>query len=156
MAYINVEMGQLKIGKNEDILTAYGIGSCVVLICYDRFNPIAGMLHGILPEKPAKKNNENRYINSGIENLIKILLANGVSIKNIDAKIFGGASMFDIRASGNTIGERNINMAKEILKKKQIKITGEDTGSNYGRNIEFSVLTKIAFVKSFAKGIKQI
>ncbi len=156
MAYINVEMGQLKIGKYNDVLTAYGIGSCVVVICYDRINPVAGMLHAILPEKPAKKTDENRYINSGIENLIKSLLDMGVSIKNIDAKIFGGARMFDIKSSGDTIGERNIKTAKEILTKKQIKIAGEDTGSNYGRNIEFFVETKQAVVKSFAKGIKYI
>lgn len=156
MAYINVEMGQLKIGKYDDILTAYGIGSCVVVICYDRINPVAGMLHGILPEKPAKKVDENRYINSGVENLIKALLEMGVSIKNIDAKIFGGARMFDIKSSSDTIGERNIKTAKEILTKKQIKIAGEDTGSNYGRNIEFSVKTKQAVVKSFARGIKYI
>jgi len=156
MAYINVEMGQLKIGKYNDVLTAYGIGSCVVVICYDRINPVAGMLHAILPEKPAKKANENRYINSGIENLIKMLLDMGVSIKNIDAKIFGGARMFDIKSSGDTIGERNIKTAKEILTKKQIKIAGEDTGSNYGRNIEFFIGTKQAVVKSFARGIKYI
>lgn len=156
MAYINVEMGQLKIGKYNDVLTAYGIGSCVVVICYDRINPVAGMLHGILPEKPAKKVDENRYLNSGVENLIKSLLEIGVSIKNIDAKIFGGAKMFDIKASGDTIGERNIKTAKEILTKKQIKIVGEDTGLNYGRNIEFFVETKQAVVKSFARGVKYI
>lgn len=156
MAYINVEMGQLKIGKYNDILAAYGIGSCVVVVCYDRVNPVAGMLHGILPEKPAKKVDENKYINTGIENLIKTLLEIGVSIKNIDAKIFGGASMFDVKISGETIGEKNIKMAKEILTKKNIKIVGEDVGANYGRNIEFSVETKQAIVKSFACGIKYI
>lgn len=156
MAYINVEMGQLKIGKYNDVLTAYGIGSCVVVICYDKINPVAGMLHGILPEKPAKNADENRYINSGVENLIKNLLEIGVSINKIEAKIFGGAKMFDIKSSGDTIGERNIKKAKEILAKKQIKIVGEDTGSNYGRNIEFYVETKQAMIKSFAKGIKYI
>ncbi|MCX8093586.1 MAG: chemotaxis protein CheD [Candidatus Goldbacteria bacterium] len=156
MAYINVEMGKLKIGKYNDVLTAYGIGSCVVVVCYDRINPIAGMLHGILPEKPAKKVDENRYMNSGIENLIKTLLEQGVSIKNIDAKIFGGAKMFDIKTSGDTIGERNIKITREILAKKQIKIVGEDVGLNYGRNVEFFVETKQAVVKSFASGIKYI
>jgi chemotaxis protein CheD len=156
MAYINVEMGQLKIGKYSDVLTAYGIGSCVVVICYDRINPVAGMLHGILPEKPAKKSGEDRYINSGIENLIKTLLDMGVSIKNIDAKIIGGASMFDVKSSGDTIGERNVKTAKEMLAKKQINIIGEDTGSNYGRNVEFFVETKKAVVKSFSRGTKYI
>ncbi|HPD18277.1 MAG: chemotaxis protein CheD [Candidatus Goldbacteria bacterium] len=156
MAHINVEMGQLKIGKYNDVLTAYGIGSCVVVICYDRINPVAGMLHGILPEKPAKKSGENRYINSGIENLIKTLLDMGVSIKNIDAKILGGASMFDVKLSSDTIGERNIKMAKEVLTKKQIKITGEDTGLNYGRNVEFFVETKKTVIKSFTHGLKYI
>lgn len=154
MGYINVEMGQLKIGKYDDVLIAYGIGSCVVVICYDRINPVAGMLHGILPEKPAKMVDENRYINSGVENLIKTLLEMGVSIKNIDAKIFGGATMFDIKTETESIGKRNIRKAKEILLKKGLKITGEDTGGNYGRTIEFDVGKKKAIVKSFAAGVK--
>jgi chemotaxis protein CheD len=148
-----VNMGELKVGHNGDILAAYGVGSCIIVACYDRTRPVAAMLHGILPEKIGKAGGlENKYLNIGIDNMVKELIREGVSINEMEAKIFGGAKMFDVKLDSETIGERNIRMAKEELKKKNIRLTAEDTGSNYGRSIEFSVLDKRAVVKSFQKG----
>jgi chemotaxis protein CheD len=155
---IKVNMGDLKTGKNSEVLAAYGVGSCIIVVCYDRFRPVAAMLHGILPEKPGAKKeaNENKYLDAGIENLVKVMLKEGVNITDMHAKIFGGAKMFDVKSESEAIGERNIKKAKECLSSKGITIAGEDTGSNYGRTIEFSVLTKQAVVKSFSAGTKTI
>ena len=148
-----VNMGELKVGRDNDILAAYGIGSCVIVACYDRTKAVAAMLHGILPEKAGGRNStENKYLSSGIDNMIKLLIKEGVSIKDMEAKIFGGAKMFDVKVDSETIGERNIKMAKDELKKKNVPLMAEDTGSNYGRSIEFSVLDKRATVRSFQKG----
>lgn len=153
MEVIRVNIGELKIVKGNLKLVAYGIGSCIVVVCYDKKEPIAGMLHAMLPERK-KNDKENKYVDSGIENLVKELIKMNVNIKNMEAKIFGGAKMFDINFDGESIGERNIRKAKEVLLKKGIKIVGEDTGSNYGRTIEFNVINKTALVKSFSAGEK--
>jgi chemotaxis protein CheD len=153
---IPVGMGEMKIGMQGDTLAAYGIGSCVVVVCYDKNRPVAGMLHGILPEKPKKKGDVNKYMDSGIENLVKALIELGTSIHDVEAKIFGGARMFETSATGETIGERNIRKAKELLAQKGIPLTGEDTGSTYGRNIEFITAEKKATVRSFMSGTKII
>ncbi len=150
---IKVNMGELKIGRQEDILAAYGVGSCIIVACYQRNNMTAGMLHGILPEKPGTKGtNDNKYLNTGIENLVKAMMKEGLSINGLEAKIFGGAKMFDMTSDTAAIGERNIKMAKMMLDKKGIKIAAEDTGSNYGRTIEFRVNDKSATIRSFQKG----
>lgn len=152
---IKVNIGELKVAKGNFKLVAYGIGSCVVIVCYDKYAPVAGMLHAILPEKK-KGAKDNKFVDIGIENLVKELINLDVSINNMEAKIFGGATMFDIKSDSESIGERNVKKAKEILLKKGIKIAGEDTGSNYGRTIEFDVFNKKAIVKSYAKGEKII
>jgi chemotaxis protein CheD len=154
--FITVGMGELKTGGQGDTLAAYGIGSCVVVVCYDRDKPLAGMLHGMLPEKTGKKPDSNRYLDSGIENLVKALLEAGSGISAMEAKIFGGARMFDVKQEGESIGDRNARKAKEILEKKGIKITGQDTGSTYGRNIEYSVNDRKAIVRSFMSGTKTL
>jgi chemotaxis protein CheD len=153
---IKTNMGELKLGKNKDVLSAFGVGSCVIVACYDRTRPVAAMLHGILPEKPEgkKEANQNKYLNTGIENMLKSLLHEGVALKNMEAKIFGGAKMFDVKNDAMAIGERNIKMARETLAAKGIPIAAEDTGSNYGRTIEFTVDTREAVVKSFSAGTK--
>jgi chemotaxis protein CheD len=155
-ALITVGMGGLKTGGQGDTLAAYGIGSCVVIVCYDRARPVAAMLHGMLPEKPGKKEDSNRYLDSGIENMVKAMLDAGSGINTMEAKIFGGARMFDVKQEGDSIGDRNVKKAKEILEKKGIKITGQDTGNAYGRNIEYSVNDRQAIVRSFMSGTKTI
>jgi chemotaxis protein CheD len=155
---IKVNMGELKIGRGSEVLAAYGVGSCVIVACFDRGSRLAAMLHGILPEKPEgrRQYNENKYLNTGIDNMVKALLKEGVSLKDMEAKIFGGAKMFDVSNGAETIGERNIRMAKESLSAKGIPVIAEDTGSNYGRSIEFYVTDKRAVVKSFAAGTKEL
>jgi chemotaxis protein CheD len=155
---IKANMGELKIGEGSEQLAAYGVGSCIIVVCYDRLRPVAAMLHGILPEKPhgKKEDNDNKYLDAGIENMVKAMIKEGVNIKDMEAKIFGGAKMFDIRNEAEAIGERNIKKAKECLASKGIRIAGEDIGGNYGRTIEFSVAEKQAVVKSFSAGTKTI
>lgn len=126
------------------------------MVCYDREKPLAAILHGMLPEKPARKPDSNRYLDCGIGSLIKEMISAGSGIKSMEAKIFGGASMFDIKQDADSIGDRNVKMAKETLKKAGIPVVGEDTGSAHGRNIEFSVDEKKATVRSFASGTKII
>jgi chemotaxis protein CheD len=153
---ISVGMGELKTGKESDVLAAYGIGSCVVVVCYDRDRHMAAMLHGILPEKPKKKQDLNKYLDTGIENLVKTMIDAGASINGLEAKLFGGARMFDVATAGSAIGERNVQKAKEVLAQKGIRITGEDTGATYGRNIEYFVNDRKAVVRSFMSGTKTI
>ena len=154
--FITVGMGELKAGGQGDTLAAYGIGSCIVIVCYDRVKPVAAMLHGMLPEKPGKSAASNRYLDSGIENLVKAMLDAGSGINTMEAKLFGGARMFDVKQEGDTIGDRNAKKAREILGKKGIKITGQDTGSTYGRNIEYSISDRRATVRSFMSGTKTV
>ncbi|MCE5300731.1 MAG: chemotaxis protein CheD [Spirochaetia bacterium] len=162
MELIRVNMGELKTGGPYDILAAYGVGSCIIVVCYDRVRPVAAMLHGILPEKPLsgsalKHVNDNKYLNSGIENMVKLMIKHGVSLPDMEAKIFGGANMFENGGQAmGSIGERNIRMARETLKRKGVSVAGEDVGLNYGRSIEFTVDLKQASVKSFSAGTKII
>ena len=51
--------------------------------------------------------------------------------------------MFEMKGTGGlgNIGERNIIKVKSILKAEGLRITGEDTGSNYARTMLLDVST---------------
>ena len=155
---IKVDMGELKIGRDGEILAAYGVGSCIIVACYDKNRKLAAMLHGILPVKPSGRRlySENKYLDTGIDNMVKALLKEGVSLRDMEAKIFGGAKMFDTAGGGETIGERNIKMARDSLSAKGIPLVAEDTGCNYGRSVEFFVENIRAVVKSFSAGTREL
>jgi chemotaxis protein CheD len=80
----------------------------------------------------------------------------GANKARMTAKIAGGAQMFNFPGSSNImrIGERNVEATKQKLAQLGIRIIAEDTGSNYGRTIEFFPETGELLIKSVGKDRK--
>lgn len=136
---IKVGMADLNISKSPDLLTTLGLGSCVGICLYDKEKKIAGLVHIMLPSSKEIKNNTNKakFVDSGIDQLINLMVKEGSNKKNLIAKIAGGSQMFNFNSENDMlrIGERNINATKERLKELNIEIIAEDTGGNFGRTI---------------------
>ena len=130
----------------DQLLLKLGLGSCVVIVLYERTNNIAGLVHIMLPDSTKIRQNQNKlkFADTGIQALVEELEKQGLSRKNMIAKIAGGAKMFQFSsdtAMGN-IGEKNVEAVREVLKQYGIKIVSEDVGLNYGRTIVFDPVTK--------------
>ena len=100
----------------------------------------------MLPDSTKIRQNQNKlkFADTGIQALVEKLEKQGLSRKNMIAKIAGGAKMFQFSsdtAMGN-IGEKNVEAVREVLKQYGIKIVSEDVGLNYGRTIVFDPVTK--------------
>lgn len=135
---LKVKMAEYDVGKSPAHLITIGLGSCVGVTLYDKFNKVGGMIHIMLPEnrknlKPAK------YANTGIPLLVNELEKIGASKRFLTAKIAGGAKMFNVSAGNSTlnVGERNVQKVKEVLSELEIDLLGEDTGADYGRTMKF-------------------
>lgn len=161
MADIEIHMGDIAVAKDEDILIASGIGSCLVITFYDPKQKIGALAHTMLParrlsfevcnskDERRKTNYESpdtRYADTAIDEMLKRIEAQGVKRENIEAKLIGGANMFSTFKSD--IGENNISYAREKLKKAGIAIVGECVGGSQGRSVEFSVASGIVTVKT--------
>jgi len=152
---INVGISDLNIAKSNGILATYALGSCVGICLWDKVNFIGGLAHIMLPSSKEANNpsaNSRRYADTGIAELIQLMVRNGAKIPNMTAKIAGGAQMFQTKLNTFNIGERNVNAVKQVLAHYRIRITAEDTGLNYGRTVFFDVRTGIMQVKSVNKG----
>ena len=143
---IKVGMADLNICHTPDAITTLGLGSCVGVALYDKTTKIAGLVHVMLPDSTKIRQNQNKlkFADTGIQALVEELEKQGLSRKNMIAKIAGGAKMFQFSsdtAMGN-IGEKNVEAVREVLKQYGIKIVSEDVGLNYGRTIVFDPVTK--------------
>ena len=87
-----------------------------------------------------------KFGNVAIEKLIQIMLRRGCSQKRFVAKMFGGGNVIGNGQGPNTIGGRNIAIAREILAKEQIPIVGEDVGGDFGRRIVYNTRTGVVLV----------
>ena len=153
-------MADLKIAKNPDILTTLGLGSCIGIAVWDPMTKIGGLAHIMLPDSTKIRNNSNiaKFADTGIDELIRLMLQAGANKNKLVAKIAGGARMFEVSGAttvGN-IGEKNAIASKEKLKQLGIPLLAEDTGLNYGRTVELDCSNGNYLIKAVGKQVKTI
>ena len=154
---IKVRIADIATGSSPDILTTYGLGSCVAVMLYDPIAKIGGMNHFLLPSKLTGRGNENlaKFSDTGIEILIKRIEDLGAKKERLIAKLVGGANMFPTLAK-NSIGQKNIDAAIEVLEGYSINVAARDTGGNWGRSVDFYLSNGKVVVRSFKIGVKEI
>jgi chemotaxis protein CheD len=97
------------------------------------------MNHYLLPFWNGNGLQSPKFGNISIPKLIELMIGNGSTAKTMEAKIFGGASMNISGSEAMMIGEKNILVAREILKEYRIPIVAEDVGGQNGRKIQFNL-----------------
>ncbi len=155
---IFVGIADLAVVHNPAVLVTIGLGSCVAISFRDPIAKFGGLSHILLPSIQESNNKENpmKFADSAIKMAIEMLIRNGCLMSRIEAKIAGGASMFNIGGKALNIGERNVEAVKKKLNEMNIPIIGTDTGLNYGRTVEFHISSGVMIVKSAFHGIKEI
>ncbi|WP_048056190.1 chemotaxis protein CheD [Pyrococcus sp. ST04] len=141
---IKVGIGDYAVGKGRGIISTYGLGSCVGITLYDRVTKVGGLLHALLPEasRYGSRGNPAKYVDTGLQLLLRDLLKLGASKIRLEAKLFGGAHMFEnVKSQDLMIGKRNVEVAKRELKKLGIRLVAEDTGGKGGRTIYLDLST---------------
>ncbi|MEG1848029.1 MAG: chemotaxis protein CheD [Lachnospiraceae bacterium] len=157
---IRVGMAELKICVAPDAVTTLGLGSCVGIAVRDPVTKIGGLAHIMLPDSTQIRNNTNipKFADTGITELIRLLVAKGAVRSRLVAKIAGGAQMFSFQNQVEMvrIGDRNVEASKAKLKELNISILAEDTGKDFGRTVTFYPENGNFNIKSVGKGEKVI
>jgi chemotaxis protein CheD len=159
MNVIYVGIAEMKVAKSPHILTTLGLGSCVGAALFDPRLQLGGLIHILLPSTngdPAV--NKAKYADSGIPELIDQLISMGAKRSSIVAKIAGGANMFSSNSNASVfmVGQRNVEMCKDVLKKQKIRLISSDTGGTFGRTIEFNAENGQLLIKTIGHGTKYI
>lgn len=157
---IKVGMADLNVCVSPDGITTIGLGSCVGIAVRDPVTKIGGLAHVMLPDSTAIKSNTNipKFADTGIEELVKRVVAMGASRTRLVAKIAGGAQMFAFQSKSAMVrvGERNVEASKKKLAELRIKILAEDTGDSYGRTVIFYPETGDFVIRAVGKPDKII
>ncbi len=146
--YINkfIHVGEIHIGARPTEINTI-LGSCVAVCLYDKIQRIGGMNHYLVPLWNENGLQSPKYGNISIPRLIESMENIGCHRSNMEAKVFGGGNVIDIKQEDMMIGRKNILIAKEILREYGISITAEDTGGNRGRRILMRSDTGKIFLK---------
>ncbi|MDR2152506.1 MAG: chemotaxis protein CheD [Helicobacteraceae bacterium] len=129
-----IHVGEIYIAeKPSEIATV--LGSCVGVCLFDRRLKIGGLNHYLLPLWNGNGLKSPKFGNVSIPKMIEQMKALGCKIGDMEAKVFGGASVSATNLEDMMIGKKNIVIAKEILAQNKIPIVAEDTGGRRGRRI---------------------
>ena len=138
---IKVGIADLNVAFSPYKLITVGLGSCVGIAIYDKAIGIGGLAHIMLPDSSQfnKITNEIKFADLAIPILVEDMIKKGATLKNMRAKIAGGASMFNFpdKSIVMDIGNRNGIAVKNALKILCIPILSEDIGGNKGRTLIF-------------------
>ena len=136
-AAYHVGMADIIVITAPATLVTLGLGSCIGLVLFDTIGKVAGMAHIMLPDsrdagavpKPGK------FADTAVPRLLQELSSLGALPSNLQAKIAGGAQMFNIPGKDSgllAVGARNIEATKKWLSHFNIPLVAEDTGGEHG------------------------
>lgn len=116
------------------------LGSCASVCFYNRRQGVGGATHYILPNWDGLGQPSPRYGDVAINTLLQQLRALGSRPGDLEARVFGGACMFQAFRAPNLgedhIGSRNIEVAIKTLARLEIVIVAKDTGGENGRKVK--------------------
>jgi chemotaxis protein CheD len=139
---ISVGLGESVVSKKaDDVLVAYGLGSCVAVSMYDPERRVCGLLHAVLPEKFNGNENRAKFVDTGIEELLLAMEREGANRRRLVVRIAGGSNMITSPGFSQSfdIGTRNIAAARKTLEKFKLPVSAESVGGNTGRTVRFYV-----------------
>jgi len=127
------------------------LGSCVAVCLWDPVAQKGGINHFMLPLWNGQGLASPRYGNIAVNKLVEEMEALGCRRSNLEAKVFGGGEVLEMKQANFRIGERNIDLAIKMLKQMGIKLKAQSTGGKNGRKILFNTGTGEVRMKYIGK-----
>jgi chemotaxis protein CheD len=136
--------------SGEGSVVATVLGSCVSVCLVDRARAIGGINHFLLPCGDGHASpTSSRFGAPALQLLLDQLVALGASPRDLEAKVFGGASVLGTatRSVGEPLGQKNIAVAMTLLGREGIPVVASDVGGERGRKLMFDTQRGDAWVK---------
>lgn len=160
MSRLAVRIADLRTGGPGEVLAAVGLGSCVAVAIRDRIRQRGSLAHIMLPQQTegCRRSGENmcKYADVAVPEAIRALEFIGCRREDMEAKIAGGASIFEFgrAADGGDIGSRNVEAVIRALEEQGVPLLAADVGGREGRTVEFSIDSGELAVKT-ARGARR-
>ncbi|MBC86391.1 MAG: chemotaxis protein CheB [Bdellovibrionaceae bacterium] len=128
--------GKLVVTRSEAKITTV-LGSCISVMIYDDVAKVYGMNHFLLPNDAGKPGLSGRYGEYAMSTLIAKMESHGAARLRMKAFVYGGAEVLETSTGLRKIGEKNSELAFQVLDQMGIKILKQDVGGKRGRKIVF-------------------
>ena len=143
MMYV-INVGDMKVGRDGDLLVTHALGSCLGLMVFDPALHVGGLLHAMLPLSKINRQkaqvNPFMFVDTGIPALFKALYELGGQKRRMIVKAAGCGNPLGTNEMFK-IGQRNYTVLKKLLWKNNVLLESEDVGGNGSRTVRFDLST---------------
>ena len=143
MMYV-INVGDMKVGRDGDLLVTHALGSCLGLMVFDPALHVGGLLHAMLPLSKINRQkaqvNPFMFVDTGIPSLFKALYELGGQKRRMIVKAAGCGNPLGTNEMFK-IGQRNYTVLKKLLWKNNVLLESEDVGGNGSRTVHFDLST---------------
>lgn len=152
-----VGMAEIKVAQDQAVYHCLGLGSCIGLVLLDPHTNISGMVHIMLPEsfKNRVVDKLGKFADTGVPELLSMMIESGASRRRLIAAYSGGASIFQY-GNGDPnlldIGSRNAKKVAELVDALGIPVVATDTGGSMGRSMMVCTKSGDVRVKTIRQG----
>jgi len=129
--------GQIYVSDRPTAISTI-LGSCVAVCLWDEQRQVGGLNHFMLPFAVGTALASPRFGNVAMDMLVQQIVAAGGRQPSLRARVFGGSCMFESMRSSAHLGQKNADLALEVLRKLRIDVLQVDVGGNRGRKVIFN------------------
>jgi chemotaxis protein CheD len=137
-----VGVGDMKLGKEGDLLVTHALGSCLGLMVYDPVVKVGGMLHAMLPLSsinPQKaESNPFMFVDTGVPYMFNEIYSMGGQKNRLIVKAAGCGQPLG-KNEMFKIGERNYTVLRKILWKNNVLLGSENVGGTMSRTVYLEI-----------------
>ena len=140
--------GEVHISKTPAIVRTI-LGSCVSVTMFAGRLKMGAICHGLLPNCAVRDNCTKtfaecfKYVDCSVWHMIGAFEKQGVPHGHIRVGMYGGSRIF-----GSDIGKRNIESAKQTIKREGLRLTNFTVGGQTGRRLVFHTHTGYVDVRN--------
>lgn len=159
----STERDRLLVGVSEysvvnggETLVAYGLGACVAVALYDPAG-VGGLAHAMLPRRTDGAGAaDGKYVDAAIHAMLREMIEAGAGYGTVDARIVGGADIFQLEGLSAGAGGRNVAAAREELDGLDVPVVAEEVGGGRGRRVEFDTASGELLVRTVDCDARQL
>ena len=113
------------------------LGSCVSVCLHHPQHRCGGMNHYMLPHGPSGGESAGKYGDYANNVLLQFMERVCGGFSGVEAMILGGANVVREIGHGENIGDKNIALAREMLRQRKIKVIREQVGGEVGLKLHY-------------------
>jgi chemotaxis protein CheD len=137
---VDVNTGEVRLGREGTILRSVAIGSCVVIAAYDWKKKIGAMAHVMLPgSAPKNAQEKTKYADDAIDEMVDRMTRAGSDTGDIEVCLVGGGNV--LKKKDATICDDNIESTTELLQRMNIPIRNSVLGGVSRKSVFLDVET---------------